>query len=70
MNVSLEMNTMDQKFDLFRRLPDGHPIWLRAVDGLTEAKKQLSELAKTEPGDYFLYNSPSGQIIPFCEINV
>lgn len=58
---------MNEKFDIFRKLPDGHPIWLRAVDGLAEAKRQLSEIAKNEPGDYFLYNSPSGQIIPFCE---
>ena len=59
---------MDGKFDIFRKLPDGQPIWLRAVDGLNEAKKQLSEIAYSEPGDYFLYNSPTGQIIPFsCE---
>jgi hypothetical protein len=60
---------MNQKFDIFRKLPDGHPIWLRAVDGLAEAKQQLSEIARSEPGDYFLYNSPTGQIIPFCGNN-
>jgi hypothetical protein len=58
---------MDEKFDIFRKLPDGQPIWLRAVDGLSQAKKELSEIARREPGDYFLYNSPTGQIIPFCE---
>jgi len=62
---------VDEKFDIFRKLPDGQPIWLRAVDGLTEAKKQLSEIARSEPGDYFLYNLPTGQIIPFgCENSV
>ena len=58
---------MDQKFDIFKKLPDGQPIWVRAVEGLAEAKQHLLQLTQTAPGEYFLYNSPSGQIIPFSE---
>ncbi len=53
----------DGKFDLFRKLPDGQPIWIRAVEGLEEAKRQLSQMAETYPGDYFIYNSRNGQVI-------
>ena len=45
---------MDAKFDIFKRLPDGHPLWLKAVDGLEEARAQLVRLAASSPGEYFI----------------
>lgn len=66
---SVEQSTLveeamrDGKFDLFRKLPDGQPMWIRAVEGLEEAKRQLSQMAETYPGDYFIYNSRNGQVI-------
>jgi hypothetical protein len=58
---------MDEKFDIFKKLSDGQPMWVRAVDGFTEAKQQLLQLSQEAPGEYFLYNSPTGQIIPLAE---
>jgi hypothetical protein len=54
---------MDAKFDIFMRLPDGHPIWVKAVDGLDEAKNQLARLAVSSPGEYFIYNVQNGDIV-------
>jgi hypothetical protein len=62
-----EAGTMTDKFDIFKKLPDGQPMWVRAVEGLTEAKEHIDELTRSEPGEYFLYNSPSGKIISFPE---
>ena len=54
---------MDAKFDIFKKLPDGHPIWVKAVDGLEEAKNQLARLAVSSPGEYFIYSARIGGIV-------
>jgi len=54
---------MDAKFDIFRRLPDGHPLWVKAVDGLEEARAQLGRLAASSPGEYFIYNVQHGCVV-------
>jgi hypothetical protein len=54
---------LDAKFDIFRKLPDGQPIWIRAVEGLEEAKRQLTQMAEASPGDYFIYNTRNGQVV-------
>jgi hypothetical protein len=47
---------MDAKFDIFKKLPDGHPLWVKAVEGLEEAKSQLARIAASSPGEYFIYS--------------
>jgi hypothetical protein len=54
---------MDAKFDIFKKLPDGHPIWVKAVDGLEEAKAQLARLAAIAPGEYFIYSVRNGCVV-------
>lgn len=54
---------MKAKFDIFRRLPDGQPIWVKAVEGLEEARRQLLEMASTVPGDYFIYDTRYGRVL-------
>lgn len=51
---------MGAKFDIFKKLPDGHPLWVKAVDGLEEARVQLARLAATSPGEYFIYSVRNG----------
>lgn len=47
---------MGAKFDIFKKLPDGHPLWVKAVEGLEEAKSQLARIAASSPGEYFIYS--------------
>jgi hypothetical protein len=54
---------MNAKFDIFRKLPDGQPIWVMAVEGLEEARRQLLEMAATAPGDYFIYDTRHGRML-------
>jgi hypothetical protein len=54
---------MSAKFDIFVRLSDGHPVWVKAVESLEEARKQLAELSEVTPGDYFIFNTISGKVI-------
>jgi hypothetical protein len=54
---------LSAKFDIFMRLSDGHPIWVKAVDSLEEAKRQLMELSEKTPGEYFIFHATSGAIV-------
>jgi hypothetical protein len=53
---------MDTTFDIFKKLPDGHPIWVKAVDGLEEAKRQMMQMSDRAPGNYFICNLKSGRV--------
>jgi hypothetical protein len=50
--------------DIFKRLPNGKMIWVRAVDGMEEAKVQLKRLVYINPGDYFIYDNRFGGVVP------
>jgi hypothetical protein len=50
-------------FDIFKRLPDGKPLWIEAVEGLAEARAQLHRLANATPGEYFIYSERKGGVI-------
>jgi hypothetical protein len=54
---------MDAKFDIFKKLPDGHPLWVKAVEGLEEAKNQLARLIASSPGEYFIYSACRGCVV-------
>jgi hypothetical protein len=54
---------MGTKFDIFKKLPDGHPLWVKAVDGLEEAQAQLARLAVNSPGEYFIYSLRNGCVV-------
>jgi hypothetical protein len=49
------------KLDIFRKLPDGQFLWVKAVEGLEEAKRQLFQLTRLHPGEYFIYDSLNGR---------
>jgi hypothetical protein len=53
---------VDTTFDIFKKLPDGQPIWVKAVEGLEEAKRQLTQMSTRAPGDYFICNLRNGQM--------
>jgi hypothetical protein len=54
---------MGAKFDIFKKLPDGYPLWVKAVDGLEEAKAQLARLIESSPGEYFIYSVKNRSVI-------
>jgi hypothetical protein len=54
---------MTAKFDIFMRLPDGPPIWVKAVESLEEAKHQLLKIAQEAPGEYFIFNARNGRVV-------
>jgi hypothetical protein len=54
---------MEMKFDIFLRLPDGKPLWVEAVDEFEKAKLHIKKLTEISPGEYFIFNSKTGQIL-------
>jgi len=54
---------MEQKLDIFVRLPDGKPLWVESVVGYDKAKLALERLIQSTPGDYFLFNANTGEIV-------
>jgi hypothetical protein len=50
-------------YDIFRKLPDGTPIWIEAVASLDMAKARLSNLRDHEPGDYIVYDASHSRFI-------
>jgi hypothetical protein len=57
---------LDTTFDIFKRLSDGAPLWVLAIEGLEEATEQTNRLASIEPGEYFVYSQKKGIVFECC----
>jgi hypothetical protein len=55
---------MKCKVDIFKKLPGGKMVWVRAVDSLDEARVQLRRLEYINPGEYFIYDNRFGGVVP------
>jgi hypothetical protein len=55
---------MEMKFDIFMKLPNGKPLWVEAVDGFEKAKVKIQKLVQVSPGEYFIFDSRTGRILP------
>jgi hypothetical protein len=51
---------MQTAFDIFIRLPDGHPVWMEAVENLEQARTRLKQVARNALGDCFIYSEKNG----------
>jgi hypothetical protein len=54
---------MSLGYDIFRQLGDGSPLWIAHVKTIGEAKVKLSTLQQSNPGEYFLRNAGSGELM-------
>ena len=57
---------LDTTFDIFKRLSDGDPLWVVAIQGLEQATEQTNRLASIEPGEYFVYSQRKGIVFECC----
>jgi hypothetical protein len=55
-----EEATMNNRFDIFKRLPNGNTLWITTVEGLVEAKNRMGRLAVISCGEYFVYLQGEG----------
>jgi hypothetical protein len=54
---------MDLGFDVFRRLDDGTPLWIKQVATLEDGRKALDALISTAPAEYFIRDASTGEIV-------
>ncbi len=54
---------MDLGFDIFRTLDDGTPLWIKQVASLDDGKKHLEALMSAAPGEYFIRDASTGEIV-------
>jgi hypothetical protein len=54
---------MPVKFDIFRQFPDGQPVWVKAVDDLEEARREINSLSDETPGHYFVFDARASAVI-------
>jgi hypothetical protein len=50
-------------FDILKRHEDGSYIWLEAAESVQIAKARLQELCAKTPGEYFVFDQTSRQIV-------
>jgi hypothetical protein len=50
-------------FDILKRHEDGSFIWLEAARDLQGAQARLQELSVSVPGEYFVFDQRSQQIV-------
>jgi hypothetical protein len=50
-------------FDILRRHQDGSFIWLEAASDIQTAKARLQQLFAVMPGEYFVFDQSSQQIV-------
>jgi hypothetical protein len=54
---------MDLGYDIFRKLDDGTPLWIQQVGTLDDGKKCVQTLINASPGEYFIRDASTGEII-------
>ena len=50
-------------FDILKRHADGSFIWLEAAGDFTGAQARMQSLATATPGEYFVFDQRSQQIV-------
>lgn len=61
---------MSASFDILKRHGDGSLIWLEAASELPRAKDRLQQLYAASPGEYFVFDQKSQQIVAKISISV
>jgi hypothetical protein len=49
--------------DILKRQSDGSFVWIEAVSDLRVAEERISHLASMAPGEYFVFDQRSQQIV-------
>ena len=53
----------EETFDIFSGTPNVDDEWVEAVEGLSNARERMGEIAARHPGKYFLFSIGSQSIL-------
>jgi hypothetical protein len=51
------------QLDILKRTEDGSFVWMEAANDLSGAKARLQQLVDNTPGEYFVFDQRSQQIV-------
>jgi hypothetical protein len=54
-------------FDIFAGGPEKDPVWVEAVQGLSDALERMEQIAQKTPGQYFVFSIGSHAILARTE---
>jgi hypothetical protein len=54
---------MHHKYDLFEKFSDGSSLWRACVVGLETTRRQLRDLARRSPNQFYAMHLVSGKIV-------
>jgi hypothetical protein len=61
---------MSKAYDLFMRLPDGQPMWVKAVASIDDARALIVNLSASQgvtEKDFFVYDVKRGSVVAVPE---
>lgn len=53
----------NNSYDVFKGIPSRNPLWLGTVKGRTRALDLVNRMAVRLPGDYFVWNTMTQEIV-------
>lgn len=54
---------MEPTFDIFKGSTAKDAMWVEAVQGFSSARERMENLARSKPGEYFVYAATSRAIL-------
>jgi hypothetical protein len=50
---------VNETFDIFSGAPDENGLWVEAIEGFSNARQRMGQIAAEKPGKYFLFSNSS-----------
>ena len=61
------MENREPKFDIFSGRIDKNALWIESVEGLSNARERMEQIATEKPGQYFIFSSMSHSVLAQIE---
>jgi hypothetical protein len=50
-------------FEVFSGVPDRDAVWLESVEGFSNARERMEQIAEQKPGQYFVFSPQHDAIL-------
>ena len=61
------MEQTEPRFDIFSGQIDKNALWIETVEGLSNARERMEQIAAEKPGQYFIFSSLSHAVLAQIE---
>ena len=61
------MEKGEPRFDIFSGQIDKNALWIETVEGLSNARERMEQIAAEKPGQYFIFSSLSHAVLAQIE---